>query len=390
MLKYSLGIDVSKASFHACLSTINGDQTVKVQRSGTFDNNDTGFSRLAGWLSKEHQDASVPMVIVMEATGVYYERLALNLHRAGYKVSVILPNKAKKYIAALGIKTKNDSADARALSKMGAEQALGLWEPMNGFFYTLRALTRHYQSIQEMITAVGSQAEAMHAGMHQIAPVLESNGVIRAELKKQLKATLRAISAHLASEPAMAEKVRHLTAIDGVGELTVAVVLAETNGFALFENGAQLVSYSGYDVVENQSGAHSGRTKISKKGNGRIRRALHMPSLCVVTAGVKVFEDLYERVYERSGFKMKGYVAVQKKLLVILYTLWKKNEPFDKQYGCTGTTNAAEVVHSSRHSFAEAENESSPDENQGYTRYTTTTVSAFASSRHTKNNPENI
>ncbi len=30
--------------------------------------------------------------------------------------------------------------------------------------------------------------------------------------------------------------------------------------------------------------------------------------------------------------KMKGYVAVQKKLLITIYTLWKNNEAFDKDY----------------------------------------------------------
>lgn len=42
----------------------------------------------------------------MEATGIYYEHCALYLYKAGYQVSIILPNKAKKYIAALNIKLK--------------------------------------------------------------------------------------------------------------------------------------------------------------------------------------------------------------------------------------------------------------------------------------------
>ncbi len=29
---------------------------------------------------------------------------------------------------------------------------------------------------------------------------------------------------------------------------------------------------------------------------------------------------------------MKGYVAVQRKLLALVYTLWKKNEAFDDSY----------------------------------------------------------
>ena len=98
--------------------------------------------------------------------------------------------------------------------------------------------------------------------------------------------------------------------------------------FALFKNLRQLVSYFGYDVIENQSGNHSGKTKISKRGNGHIRRILHMSSLRVVRFDQKPFVDLYNRVNDKTGIKMKGYVAVQKKLLVYIYTLWKKNETY--------------------------------------------------------------
>jgi hypothetical protein len=128
------------------------------------------------------------------------------------------------------------------------------------------------------------------------------------------------------------QKVEFLCSIKGVGELTAATIIAETNGFALFENQKQLESYAGYDVIENQSGEHVGKTKISKRGNSHIRRILYMPALNVVTYQVKPFIDLYERVYPKTNLKMKGYVAVQRKLLVMLYTLYKKNEKFDPEY----------------------------------------------------------
>ncbi|MDQ3842488.1 MAG: hypothetical protein M3342_00525, partial [Bacteroidota bacterium] len=43
------------------------------------------------------------------------------------------------------------------------------------------------------------------------------------------------------------------------------------------------------------------------------------------------FSDLFKRVYEKSHIKMKAYVAVQKKLLALIYTLWKKEEAFNEQ-----------------------------------------------------------
>ena len=39
---------------------------------------------------------------------------------------------------------------------------------------------------------------------------------------------------------------------------------------------------------------------------------------------------------ERTGIKMKGYVAVQRKLLVLIYTLWKNDMEFDPNYEISG------------------------------------------------------
>ena len=53
-----------------------------------------------------------------------------------------------------------------------------------------------------------------------------------------------------------------------------------------------------------------------------------MPAFSVVTYKTGPFFELYERVYNRTKIKMKAYVAVQRKLLILIYTLWKKNESF--------------------------------------------------------------
>jgi transposase len=332
MIKYSIGVDISKKSFHVCLSVIDNLQQVKVLRSGSFANSITGFKEFCKWITSSCKEKDVPVVIVMEATGIYYEHCALYLYKAGYQVSVILPNKAKKYIAALNIKTKNDKADAKALSRMSAEQSLSLWEPMNGYYYELRALTRLYQTLQENLTSTRNQLEAAGLSMYPNKQIIQSLKKLERETEKQILIIKEAIEKHLASDSNVNRKVKNMAAIKGLGILTIAVILAETNGFLLFENVPQLVSYAGYDVVENQSGIRIGKTKISKKGNSRIRRALHMPSLCVIKYKEKVFADFFERNYKRHFIKMKSYVAVQKKLLTIIYALWKKDEVFNPQY----------------------------------------------------------
>lgn len=75
------------------------------------------------------------------------------------------------------------------------------------------------------------------------------------------------------SDPDLKEHVDKILKIKRLGLLSIATIIAETNGFALFENVRQLTSYAGYDVVENQSGKRSGKTRISKIGNSHIRYA---------------------------------------------------------------------------------------------------------------------
>lgn len=42
---------------------------------------------------------------------------------------------------------------------------------------------------------------------------------------------------------------------------------------------------------------------------------------------------IYNRINEGKQVKSIGLVAVQRRLLVLMYSLWKKNEAYDEKYG---------------------------------------------------------
>ncbi|MEZ4878192.1 MAG: IS110 family transposase [Flavobacterium sp.] len=127
------------------------------------------------------------------------------------------------------------------------------------------------------------------------------------------------------SDEIVNQKVANICQIKGIGILTIATILAETNGFELFKNYKQLVSYAGFDVVERESGSSvTGKTRISKKGNSHIRRALFMPAFTAVKYKEPSFFGLYERTYAKHAIKMKSYVAVQKSYSQLFITYGKK------------------------------------------------------------------
>ncbi|MCK5538609.1 MAG: IS110 family transposase [Bacteroidales bacterium] len=333
-LKYSVGNDISKDKFDACISCIDTMQYVKVIGARSFSNTKKGIDSYLEWV-KNKCKLDLPIVHSMEATGVYYEKLAWSLHRSKKSLSVILPNKAKKYMQSLGIKTKNDKIDAKGLSRMGAEQNLPLWEAPDKNMMKLRSVTRQREHLQETKTMTNNQLHALKSGEYVNEELQEQLKTILYMLDQQIKETLKMIEKHVNSDDELKRKIENITVIKGLGLISVATVIAETNGFKLFNNQRQLVSFAGYDVIENQSGKHVGKTKISKRGNTHIRRILHMPSFSVVTHNEPVFKNLQKRVFDRTKKKMKGYVAVQRKLLVMIYTLWRKDEKYEKKYPTT-------------------------------------------------------
>lgn len=328
-LKYSVSTDIGKDKFDGCVSLIDVNQRVKVIATKCFNNTEGGFRDFDQWQARKCK-YSIPSVFTMEATGVYYEKLAWFLHHKGYYVSVVLPNKSKKYLQCLGLKSKNDKIDSIGLARMGAEQCLPRWNAPNKAIVELRDITRHRESLQESRTRFNNQLSAYLCGEFVDKTIVEGLESMLALLDKQIAQTEKLIKDKVASNEELKEGIERIVAVKGLGVVSVATILAETNCFEAFVNNRQLVSYAGYDVVQNQSGKHIGKTKISKKGNAHIRRILHMPALNVVAFEEPVFVEQYQRVFERTKIKMKGYVAVQRKLLCLIYALWKNKEEYEQ------------------------------------------------------------
>jgi len=331
MFTHSLGIDVAGKDFRVCLKIRATNGSVKIKGSRKFSNTSTGFESLIKWVaSKGVSDA--PMRVVMEATGVYYESLAYFLHEQGWQVFVLLPNRIKGYFKFLNQKTKTDKIEAQGLAELGISQELPSWEPASPQMYSIKRLSRERNTLIEEKTVISNR---LHAEKSCKSPDRRTMRRLNQQLRlidRQVKEVEQDLGQSLEQDPELKQRIQQICQVKGLGWITVLCIIAETNGFKLVTHKSQLVSYAGYDVVERQSGSTvKGKTRISKKGNRHIRRALHFPALSVVKYHNE-FTHLYERVYDRTKIKMKGYVAVQRKLLVLIYTLYKKKQAYDPKY----------------------------------------------------------
>ncbi|NBB23493.1 IS110 family transposase [Runella sp. CRIBMP] len=332
LLRYCVGIDVSKDTLQICLSVIDTHGKVTIKGSSKVNNKVTAFESLLTWVEKHCKEQRIPIRYVMESTGVYHEQIAWYLFQKDLSVSVILPNKAKHYLKSLGHKSKNDKIDARGLAQMGAEQSLGLWQPLSKNIYDLRMLTRQHQRLQELKNQSDNQKHALLNSRISDEFIIQQLDKLIKLYDRQIDQIKKEIDKLLDKDPVLKTKIEQLCEIKGLATLSIATLVAETNGFTGFENVRQLISFAGYDVVENQSGQRAGKTKISKKGNSKIRRILFLPAFNAVRFGEPACQALFERVFEKTQIKMKAYVAVQKKLLTLCYAIWKNGVKYDPLY----------------------------------------------------------
>jgi len=332
ILKYAVGMDVSHGDIKCNICSIDSTQRVKVVRSRKFANGLSGFRELEAWSSKYAIGSKIETVYLMEATGVYYEGAAHFLYEKGLRVSVIVPNRAKRFAQSLGLRSKTDAIDAYGLAQMAVQMTLEPWKPFSDQHNELIKLTRYHTSLQEAKTMVSNQ---LHAQNHSGRPskfVASKLEVRVALLEKDLKACKAEIKKLISKDKELERKVKMISdSIHGVGFMTVITIVCETNGFLNFSNSRQLTSFSGYDVIENQSGKRNGKTRISKAGNKYIRRALYFPALNAtkIDGPLKKF---YDRIFHRHFIFKKANVAVQRKLLCLIYTLWTNDQPYDMEY----------------------------------------------------------
>lgn len=326
-----VGIDISKDDFHVCAKEKTADGNSKIKGSRSFKNNDKGFAELALWVSKREKLGS-SVRYIMEATGSYYENLACYLYQAGNSVSVVLANKIKHFAKSLNVKTKTDKVDSAVIAEIGVEREMPEWQPMSPNYKELRDLCREMLSLKKEKSRAMCQLHAMNYS-HEKTPSVVKIKKTQIDFYEQTILEIEAeIERLVNADTDLKNRIDKIQKVKGLKLNTIIVVLCETNGFQMFESIRQVVSYAGLDVVMKESGNFKGKTKISKKGNNRIRQCLFMPAMSAIQHNAKI-KELYCRIVERNpDIKRKGIVAGMRKLLILIFVLWKKNEEYDPNY----------------------------------------------------------
>jgi len=331
ILKQVLGVDVAKDELVVSFGRLTDSLQVDLFAGKVFSNDNKGFEKLLSWCQKL-SNPDMPVHYVMEATGVYHESFAYYLADKECMVSVVLPNKISNYFRTLEVKTITDFTSAETIARFGLGRKLEPWKKPDVSLRQLRQLGREREQIVAERTSVKNQ---LHAEEWEAFP--NKSSIVRLKkriqlLDKQEKEVKQEIVEVIKTNPSLQKSVDLITTIPGVGVLTAAIVLGETTGFELVRNRRQLTSYAGLDVREKQSGTSvRGKPTISKRGNKYLRKSMYLPALAAKRNDLK-FCGIFKRIVDKQGIKMKGVVAVQRRILEMIYTIYKNQTPYDPNY----------------------------------------------------------
>jgi transposase len=309
-----VGIDIAKLKFDVAL------QAGSKWRTRVFDNHATGFAACLKWAQSLAGHA--PLHVCMEATGMYYEALAVYLVEQGVTVSVVNPFQIAQFAKATGERNKTDKQDAKTIARFAATQSPPAWQAPPAHTRVLRDLLRRLEGLFDM------ERQEKNRQAVASAVVQTSIDTLLAVLAQQIKAVKVAIAEHIDRHPDLREAAKRLDSIPGVGEATITLVLAELPA-SVREDVRRADAFTGLAPRRVESGTSvKGRSRLSKQGASRLRKGLYFPAIvaCKHNPVVKAF---YQRMLQNGLTKKQAVCAAMRKLLHLIIGVLKSGKPFD-------------------------------------------------------------
>jgi transposase len=328
-----VGIDIAQHSAQASWLTPPQTPAPPITLAQTPE----GFVTLRQHLARQHVPAAQTLV-VLEATGTYWCRLALDLHSAGYQVAVINPAQAHYFAKAQLRRSKTDALDAQLLAQFAEKMRPAPWTPPPPVYHELE---QRLQLRQELLTArqaARNQLHALKAGAVIVASVEQRLAGVVAFYDEQLASLEAEIAAHLSAADdsetlAWAGNLGLLLSIKGVGLWTALWVLVATVNFSSCATVEQAVGYAGLGPAKRESGTSvQGREHLPRGGHAPLRTALYMATLSAAryNPGIAGF---YTRLLAAGKPKKVARCAAARKLLHVAWAVVRKQHAYDPQYG---------------------------------------------------------
>lgn len=312
------GIDVGSKTLQ--LAILRGE----AYDEGEFDNTPAGHKKLERFLAKRGKTARV----CLEATGPYGTDVCKYLHAKGVQVVLANPRATKAFAKAQMRRAKTDVADARMLATFVAVMPTKLWKPRSKAMDELVAIAR---CLHFVVHSVARERNALHsASATETVPqfVRDVFSEAIAEGQERINKVADVALERIRADETLRAHLDHFVEVPGIGNRSATYLLAYFASLPEDMEACQVVAHVGLDPRPRESGLHTPTSRpISKHGHARVRAQLFPCSMAAVRVDGP-FKELFERLVARGKPKKVALIAVERKLLVVLWTLFRKGEAY--------------------------------------------------------------
>lgn len=262
-------------------------------------------------------------LIVLEHSGGYERRCALDLMDAGFAVALVNPRQTRDFARAMNWMAKNDRIDARLL----AEFARRL-EPAPS-----QRIPENRLELDELVgrrrqLVLFRSAESPRLLQARSASVKRSIQATLKQLDMQIQKFEQRIAALIENDDDWRGKVQLLQSVPGVGPVVASTLVAELPelGQANRQEIAALVGVAPYD---DESGRRHG-ARSCFGGRAQVRRVLYMATLTAMRHN-PVIRAMADRLKATGKPFKKVIIACVRKLLTILNAILATRRAWNPQ-----------------------------------------------------------
>src|SRR5918994_1487396 len=301
-----VGIDISKDTHNALMRTTSGNI---LYRRLIFNNTREGFQTLLLQVEAVRvQHGLKEVVFGMEPTANYHKPLGEFLINQEQQVVLVSPEAVKHNRPLLdGRWNKHDGKDCANIADLMCQG--------------------------KCLSALKDKAPSSIGCQFGSSVEFEGQSVVK--LLKEVRQSVADTQEQIEQACLKFKEYNCLLSIPGFGPSLSAMVLGAIGNPWRFQNGAQVIKMVGLDLSASQSGKSQGSPVVSKKGKAEIRYALYQAAMVGSSRDkhfVAYFTDQLRGREKEKGIKTKKRVKLAAKMLMIAWTLMKKQELFDPKY----------------------------------------------------------
>jgi transposase len=309
-----VGIDVSKDRLDVCV--------LPDGRALSFANDETGVAEL-----REHLNSrpAIEVLVVMEATNVFWKLAATQLGAAGIRIAVINPRQVRDFAKATGVLAKTDTIDAQVLASF-AQRICPAARPLpSEQAEVARELLARRAQLMSMRVAEKNRLSSARGKL-----VRKDVAKVIAFLDKRLETLDKEVDRWLKATPIDQSRVDLLKTFSGIGSSTARALLIGVPELGSL-TGKQISALVGLAPFARDSGQRRGQRHISG-GRTAVRSALYMPAIAALRFN-PIIRTFYDRLIAAGKHHYVAITACMRKMLVILNAMLKTNQPWDPSKG---------------------------------------------------------